>query len=107
MQDSVEYLAYKLFFTMLCYRDDQKYKNNAFSVIPVFENEQEHTEFIEYIKTHKDDFKKDVDAQSVEEMFPFYAQTVDTVNVYKLGKTLVRWLDKWRGFCSDEQNYEK
>lgn len=102
LQDSVEYLAYKLFFAMQCYRDDQKYKNNAFSVIPVFENEQEHTEFIEYIKTYKDDFKKDVDAQSVEEMFPFYAQTVDTVNVYKLGKVLVQWVDKWRCSYLDE-----
>lgn len=106
IHNSVELLAYKLFFNMQCYRDDQKYQNKAFTVIPVFENEQEHTEFIEYIKTHKDNFKTDVETQIVEEMFPFYTQTVDTVNVYKLGKTLVQWLDKWRRFCLDEQNYE-
>ncbi|MBD5103523.1 MAG: ATP-binding protein [Ruminococcaceae bacterium] len=106
LQDSVEHLAYRLFFTMQCYRDDQKYLNKAFTVIPVFESEQEHTEFIEYVKIHKDNFKIDVESQSVEEMFPFYTQTVDTVIVYKLGKTLVQWLDNWRCRCLDEQNDE-
>jgi hypothetical protein len=104
LQDSIKYLAYKLFFTMQCYRDDQKHLNKAFTVIPVFENEQEHNEFIEYVKIHKDDFKTDVETQDIEEMFPLYTQTVDTAIVYKLGKTLVEWLDNWKFRCLDEQN---
>ena len=32
----------------------------------------------------------------IEEMFLYYTQTVDTAIVYKLGKTLVEWLDNWK-----------
>lgn len=100
-KNSVEYLAFKLFFEMQCYRDDQRNLNRAFTVIPVFENEQEHDSFIEYVKQHKDGFKSDVENQSTNEMFPTYAATVPTVVVYKLGKALVQWLDTWRQ--SDKQ----
>ena len=29
-------------------------------------------------------------------MFPDYAKNVNTVIVYKLGKTMVQWLENWR-----------
>ena len=96
MKDSIEYLAYKLFFTMQCYKKEQRIFNKAFTVIPIFENEQEHTEFIEYVKGHREDFKKDVENQNVDEMFPEYSKVVNTVIFYKLGKTFVQWLDRWR-----------
>lgn len=96
MKDSIEYLAYKLFFTMQCYKEEQRIFNKAFTVIPIFEDEQEHIEFIEYVKGHREDFKQDVENQNVDEMFPEYSKVVNTVLFYKLGKTLVQWLDRWR-----------
>lgn len=96
MRNSIEFLGYKLFFEMQCYKEEQKIYNKAFTVIPVFENEQEHDRFMDYVKTYKNEFKADVERQSIEEMFPFYAKTVDTVIVYKFGKTLVQWLEQWR-----------
>lgn len=96
MKDSIEYLAYKLFFTMQCYKEEQRIFNKAFTVIPIFEDEQEHIEFIEYVKGHREDFKQDVENQNVDEMFPEYSKVVNTVIFYKLGKTLVHWLDRWR-----------
>ena len=96
MKDSIEYLAFILFFTMLCYKEEQRIFNKAFTVIPIFEDEQEHIEFIEYVKGHREDFKQDVENQNVDEMFPEYSKVVNTVLFYKLGKTLVQWLDRWR-----------
>lgn len=93
---SIKYLAYKLFFDLQCYKEEQRVFDKAFTVIPVFEDEQEHTEFIEYVITCREDFKKDVENQNVDEMFPEYSKTVNTVIFYKLGKTLVQWLDRWR-----------
>ena len=82
---------------MQCYREDEKALNKAFTVIPVFENEFEQTEFLKYVKKRKDNFRKHVESQDIEEMFPDYSRMVDTVICYKLGKTLVQWLDEWRG----------
>lgn len=96
IKTGIEYLSYNLFFEKQCYREDQKRLNKAFEVIPVFENESEHTKFIEYVKEHRDDFRKHVESQSIAEMFPSYSQKVDTVIYYKLGKTLVQWLDEWK-----------
>jgi len=94
--NSVNLLAYNLFISKQCYHDDQKMFNKAFTVIPVFENEKEHTEFLSFVKKHAEDFIDAVNTQDVSEMFPTYAQNVKTVIVYKLGKTLVQWLDQWR-----------
>lgn len=49
IRNSVKFLAYNLFFTKQCYDEDQKTYNRAFAVIPVFESEQEHNEFMGYI----------------------------------------------------------
>lgn len=38
----------------------------------------------------------DITIQRDNKMFPDYAKAVDTSIVYKLGKTLVEWLYKWR-----------
>ena len=70
--------------------------NRAFTVIPVFENKQEHTEFMDYVKGKKECFASDVEAQDIDEMFPTYAQATNTIIVYKVGKTLVQWLALWR-----------
>ena len=70
--------------------------NKAFTVIPVFESEQEHIEFMGYVKTHISNFATDVEGQNIDEMFPTYSKVVNTVIIYKLGKTLVQWLDQWR-----------
>ena len=99
MRDSIEYLAYKLFFSMQCYREEQKVYNKALLVIPIFEDEREHNGFMQYVKKRKDDFKEDVENQNIDEMFPFYSKSVNTVIVYKIGKTMVQWLDKWRQYC--------
>lgn len=96
IQNSIEFLAYNLFFTMQSYGEDQRVYNKAFTVIPIFESEQEHSEFMDYIKTHNYDFIAAVEGQSIDEMFPTYSKNVNTVIIYKLGKTLVQWLDQWR-----------
>jgi len=93
--NSIRFLAYKLFFKE-CYDDSQIAFNKAFTVIPVFEDKQEHIEFIDYVKGNKGCFASDVEAQGIGEMFPTYAQAANTVIVYKVGKTLVQWLDRWR-----------
>lgn len=95
-KNSINYLAYNLFFAAQCYDDKQKAYNKAFTIIPVFENECEHSEFMDYVKVNKDRFKTDVDMQSVDEMFPPYSKTVKTAIVYKFGKTMVQWLEAWR-----------
>ncbi len=96
IRNSVKFLAYNLFFTKQCYDEEQKMYNRAFTVIPVFESEQEHNEFMGYVKTRKNDFTTAVEAQSIDEMFPTYSKTVTTVIIYKFGKTLVQWLDQRR-----------
>ena len=96
IRNSIQFLAYKLFFTKQCYNDAQIAFNRAFTVIPVFESEQEHNEFMDYTREHKEDFSFAVDTQCIDEVFPRYAKNVDTIIVYKLGKTLVQWLDRWR-----------
>lgn len=96
IRNSIEFLAYNLFFTKQCYQADQIAYNKAFTVIPVFESEQEHIEFMSYVKTKTNDFTAAVEAQNIDEMFPTYSKVVNTVIIYKLGKTLVQWLDQWR-----------
>jgi len=96
IRNSIEFLAYNLFFTKQCYLEDQIAYNKAFTVIPVFESEQEHIEFMDYVKTNNNEFIAAVEAQSIDEMFPTYSKAVNTVIIYKLGKTLVQWLDYWR-----------
>lgn len=95
MRDGIEFLAFKMFFTKQCYEGQEAY-NKALTVIPVFKNEQEHMNFMDHVKTHAIEFKIAIEAQSVDEMFPEYAQRVETVIVYKFGKTLVEWLYQWR-----------
>lgn len=95
IENSVNYLAYKLFFSMQCYHMDQR-NEEAFKVIPVFNSENEHKEFIEYIKRNIEKFESDVDSMDVNEMFPLYAKNAKSVVVYKLCKTMVQWLAEWR-----------
>jgi len=96
IQDSIKYLAYNLFLSKQCYKEEQKLYNNALTVIPVFESEQEHTQFMEYVNLQAIEFKNAVSIQNIDEMFPVYSQNVDSVVIYKLGKTLVQWLAQWR-----------
>ena len=55
-------------------------------------------QIIDCVKTHRSDFKVAVEPQSVDKIFPDYAKTVDDVIIYKLGKTLVQWLEQWRQY---------
>ncbi|WP_086443707.1 ATP-binding protein [Candidatus Enterococcus lemimoniae] len=96
IENSIEYLAFNLFFDKQCYSDRELDYNKALQVIPVFKSEQEHLEFMEHIKTCVDEFELAVENQDINGMFPTYAKEVDTVIVYKLGKTLVQWLREWR-----------
>lgn len=80
---------------MQCYHMDQR-NEEAFKVIPVFNSENEHKEFIEYIKRNIEKFESDVDSMDVNEMFPLYAKNAKSVVVYKLCKTMVQWLAEWR-----------
>lgn len=96
IQDSVRYLAFNIFFNKQCYTNKLLNYNKVLMVIPIFKNEQEHSNFINYVKTRIVDFKKSVENQDIDEMFPEYAKNVPTVIVYKLGKTMVQWLDEWR-----------
>lgn len=96
IRNSVKFLAYKLFFIKQCYKEEQMAYNKVFTVIPIFESAQEHVEFMDYVKMHKNDFAAAVKAQVVDEMFPAYSKSVNTSIVYKLGKTLVQWLKQWR-----------
>lgn len=96
IQDSIEYLAFNLFFDKQCYQDKDLSYDKALAVIPVFKSKQEHVDFIGYTKTHINEFKEDVVNQNIDEMFPDYAKNVNTVIVYKLGKTMVQWLENWR-----------
>lgn len=96
IKNSIEFNAFNLFFNMQCYDEKEVSYEKALSIVPVFESEEEHKLFMEYIYERKNDFKVAVDTQSVDEMFPDYAKTANTVVIYKLGKTLVQWLDQWR-----------
>ncbi len=96
IRNSVSFLAYNLFFEKQCYQEVQKACNRSFSVIPVFESEQERIEFMDYVKMYATEFAAAVEAQSVDDMFPTYSSAVKTVIVYKFGKMLVQWLDRWR-----------
>ena len=96
LRNSVNFLAYNLFFSKQCYHENQRMLNKAFTVIPIFENKKEHTEFLGFVKEQTTDFTTAVNSQDVSDMFPMYARSAKTVVVYKLGKTLVQWLDLWR-----------
>ncbi|MGI6545544.1 MAG: helix-turn-helix domain-containing protein [Fastidiosipilaceae bacterium] len=95
-RNSVKFLAYTLFFSKECCQEEQIEFNKVFTVIPVFNNEQERKDFINYVETRHDDFIEAVETQNIDAMFPSYSQAVDSVIVYKFGKTLVQWLYKWR-----------
>lgn len=94
--NSIEFLAFKLFFKKQCYQDKEISYYKALSTIPIFQSEQERIDFIDYIKLYIDDFKKAVEKQNIDEMFPNYTKFADTVIFYKLGKTMVQWLENWR-----------
>lgn len=96
IQDSIEFLAFKLFFDKQCYQDKELSYSKALMIIPVFKNEQEHLQFMQYVKSNSAQFRVDVDEQVVDEMYPEYAQKVNRVVIYKFCKTLVQWLDRWR-----------
>lgn len=102
IKNSVNYLACKLFFSIQCYHMDQRIED-VFKIIPVFESENEHKEFLEYISENREKFKIDVDSMDVNEMFPLYTKEVKSVVVYKLCKTMVQWLAEWRK--NENKNY--
>lgn len=96
IKDSIEFLAFNLFFNMQCYDEKEICYGKALSVIPIFESEEEHKCFMNYIIDNKEEFAKIVETQDLDGMFPEYAKVVPTVIVYKLGKSMVQWLDIWR-----------
>lgn len=83
---------------MQCYYEKEVVYEKALSVIPVFNSEEEHIQFMDYVVTRGKEFKLAVELQDTDDMFPVYSQTVNTVVVYKLGKTLVQWLEDWRNY---------
>lgn len=100
LENTVNFLAYELFFKLESYKDDCIIsKENALTVIPIFKDEQEHTDFMDYILTNKAEFKDEVDKQKACDVFPKYASEVASIIVYKLGKTLVLYLEDWRLKC--------
>lgn len=98
-ENSIKFLAYKLFYEIQCYHGEQKLHSKTFTIIPVFESKQEHDVFLDYIKHHANEFDHAVNNQTINEMFPSYTQNVDSSIVYKLCKTMVQWLDDWRFKC--------
>lgn len=82
VRDSIEYPAYKLFFTMQYYCEEQKDYNKTLLVMPIFEDKREHNELMKYVKKRKDDSKKDVEKQNMDERFPLYSESVNTVISY-------------------------
>lgn len=96
IKDSIEFLAFNLFFNMQCYNEKEICYNKALSVIPIFESEVEHKSFMSYVIDNKEEFIKIVEIQDLDGMFPEYAKVVPTAIVYKLGKSMVQWLDMWR-----------
>ena len=75
--------------------------NNPYSVVPVFENEDEHVAFRKHIISHKNDFLKTIGDYSFNNSQskstgarcnePGYIEYL-----CKSGETLAEWLDKWR-----------
>lgn len=96
IQNSINFLAFNMFFDKQCYKDQKTAYEKALLVIPVFKSENERVEFIQYVRNSTDEFKKAIKNQSIEELFPTYAKNMESVIFYKLGKTLVEWLKKWR-----------
>lgn len=96
IQNSINFLAFNMFFDKQCYKDQKTAYEKALLVIPVFKSENERVEFIQYVRNSTDEFKKAIKNQSIEELFPTYTKNMESVIFYKLGKTLVEWLKKWR-----------
>ena len=95
-ENSIDYRANELFYSVQCYKPDQYPKSNLFQVVPVFKNIEEHENFLKYLEENSLDFKADAEGQSVEEIFPTYAKNVSTIIVYKLCKTMTIWLERYR-----------
>lgn len=95
-EDSIEFLAFKLFFNKQCYQDKKLTHDKIFKIIPLFKSEQERLTFIKYLRNKKNDFRNAVEKQSVNEVFPEYAQFVDSIIIYKFCKTMVEWLNDWK-----------
>jgi hypothetical protein len=66
---------------------------NPYSVVPVFENAEEHKVFIEYIKAHKNDFMQKIGDYNGD-IYRGCSSHIDYLCI--IGKTLVDWLDEWR-----------
>lgn len=96
IQDNINFMAFKLFFEKQCYKDKQLTYEKALAIIPVFECEEEHIQFMNYVVGQKREFVIDVESQDIDEMFPNYSKDASTVVIYKLCKTLVKWLNEWR-----------
>lgn len=73
----------------------REYYDEPFEVICVFDDKQEHYNFIEYIKNHTKEFQKSIDMESIDEVPP-EVQKVNSIGIYKTGKVMVKWLCDWR-----------
>jgi hypothetical protein len=103
---SIGYLSHKLFYHLKHYRDFCERRDITFEVIPVFKTESEYAKFIDYINSRADEFKQAVIKQPINEKSPSYVQkannvwidkqSANTVEVYRLCKTMVQWLETWR-----------
>ena len=68
---------------------------NLYAVVPVFEDNNEHKQFIKYVRNREDDFLKILDCYAGVELSG-YANPNGIDCLCKIGETLVNWLTRWR-----------
>jgi len=102
-EDSIRYLLLQM-ITPLQDRDviNSKYGDNGIfcsNVVPLFTDENEHSEFMNYVSDKKERFMLDYNGISVGRGMYSGAEAKNDPRIeqsFRLGKSLVRWLDKWR-----------
>ncbi|MCL2415630.1 MAG: ATP-binding protein [Defluviitaleaceae bacterium] len=103
VEDSIEYGMLKMMLSLDAEYIKGKYpkllSDLGMGVIPVFENDREHNDFMKYLLENGDKFKSEYETTELDgHMFsgakadedPRIAQSL------KVGRLLVKWLKKWR-----------
>ena len=72
--------------------------HTPYSVVPIFENAEEHKDFIEFVKSHEIKFMDSIGKFDSSDIY--YGNPDYIEYLCKAGETLVSWLECWRSRIS-------
>ena len=103
IKDDVEYMLFQIITKLRANRTSEKYYEmqgiSCPSVIPIFTNETEYTEFMKHVNAERVKFKSEYDEINIENDIYSSGQVKSSSRIeqsFKVGKLLVKWLEDWR-----------